>query len=145
MSIPKVKKNGEPSRQGEGGGQPPKYGNAIEIHQRILKYFDSCTASHTLPNKAGLCVYLNISRDTYNEYKKKYPDTLKACEHWIENAWVQRLAGTSPTGAIFYLKNAFKEDYKDRQETDITSGGEKLGVFNDEQVKKIASEILSKK
>jgi len=33
---------------------------------------------------------------------------------------VQRLGGTTPTGAIFYLKNAFKDDYKDRHETDTT-------------------------
>jgi hypothetical protein len=83
-----------------------------------------------MPNKAGLCIWLNIHKDTYNEYKKKptFSDALKGAEMWIENAWVQRLAGNAPTGAIFYLKNAFKEDYKDRSETDITSGGEKLNI-----------------
>jgi hypothetical protein len=65
--------------------------------------------------------HLRISRDTYSEYRKKFPDTIKAANDWIENAWVQRLSTTAPTGAIFYLKNAFKEDYRDRTETDVTS------------------------
>jgi hypothetical protein len=82
-----------------------------------------------MPNKAGLCVFLNISRSTYNEYKKKYPDALKGIEDYIENAWVQRLAGTTPTGAIFYLKNAFSNDYRDRTETDLTTKGEKVQGF----------------
>lgn len=83
-----------------------------------------------MPEKAGLCIWLGIHRDTYNEYKKKpgFSDVLKGAELWIERAWVQRLAGNAPTGAIFYLKNAFREEYRDRQETDITTGGDKLQI-----------------
>jgi len=40
------------------------------------------------------------------------------------------LAGTTPTGAIFYLKNAFSADYRDRTETDLTSKGEKITGIN---------------
>jgi len=94
-----------------------------------MAYFENCEKSYTMPNKAGLCVWTHISRDTYCEYRKKYPDTIKAIDDYIENAWVQRLATTSPTGAIFYLKNAFKEDYRDRIEQDVTSGGEKVQGF----------------
>jgi len=112
--------------QKDRGGRPPKYEDPVVFHDTVIKYFDSCEKSKTLPNKAGLCVFLNISRDTYNEYKKRFPDTLKATEDYIENSWVQRLAGNSPTGAIFYLKNAFKEHYKDKHETDVTSGGKPL-------------------
>ena len=83
-----------------------------------------------MPNKAGLCIWLNISRDTYNEYKKsKFPDAIKVAEAYIENSWVQRLASTAPTGAIFYLKNAFSADYRERVETDVTSGGERVQGF----------------
>ena len=67
-----------------------------------------------MPNKAGLCVYLGICKETYNDYKKKFSDSIKGFESITENAWVQRLGGSSPTGAIFYLKNAF--DYRDKQE-----------------------------
>jgi hypothetical protein len=108
------------------GGRPPKFNDAEAIAKKVLAYFDSCEKSRTMPNKAGLCISLNISRDTYNEYKKKFPDAIKAAESWIENAWVQRLAGNSPTGAIFYLKNAFKDDYREKQEVDHTSKGKEL-------------------
>lgn len=94
----------------------------------IKAYIDNCTEHHEMPNKAGLCIWLNIHKDTYNEYKKKpvFSDALKGAEMWIENAWVQRLSTNAPTGAIFYLKNAFHADYKDRYENDLTSGGKPL-------------------
>jgi hypothetical protein len=57
-----------------------------------------------MPNKAGLRVRLTISRETYSDYKKKYPDAIKAAEAVIENAWVRRLAGPNATGSIFYLR-----------------------------------------
>jgi hypothetical protein len=110
------------------GGRPPKYANLNDLANNITKYFDSCDENRQLPNKAGLCIWLNITRETYNEYRKKpeFSDAIKACDSMIENAWVQRLAGNSPTGAIFYLKNAFREEYRDRHETDLTSGGEAI-------------------
>ena len=102
-------------------GRPPKYDSSDTLDKRIVAYIKRCDKNGSMPNKAGLCVWLGISRDTYNEYKKKFPDTLKAVEAFIEDAWVQRLAATAATGAIFYLKNAFKEHYRDRTETDITT------------------------
>ncbi len=106
--------------------RPPKYSNSDTLEEKILVYFEKCIEKKEIPNKAGLCLFLGISRDTYSEYRKKFPDTIKGADTSIENAWVQRLAGNSPTGAIFYLKNAYKEHYKDRNETDLTSGGDKL-------------------
>ncbi len=119
----KKKKRGH---QGEGGGRPPKIPNEEVLSSLIENYLKVCDETNTLPNKAGLRYALHLDRTTYNSYKNKYPDTLKRTEDWIEQCWIKRLAGNSPTGAIFYLKNAFKEDYKDRQETDVTSGGEPL-------------------
>ena len=117
-------------RQGEGGGRPPKYADEKILLDKILEYFAQCEEKKEMPNKAGLRLFLDISRDTYNEYKKRFPDALKRAEAFIENAWVQRLGGNSPTGAIFYLKNAFFEDYRDRTETDLTSKGEKIAGIN---------------
>lgn len=111
-------------------GRPPKYSDAEALHKGINAYFKSCAEAGNMPNKAGLCIWLNISRDTYNEYKKsKFPDAIKVAEAYIENSWVQRLASTAPTGAIFYLKNAFSADYRERVETDVTSGGERVQGF----------------
>src|ERR1035437_6569165 len=110
-------------------GRPPRFESEKELADALVKYFKACSETRDMPNKAGLCVALHISSDTYSEYRKKYPDTIKGADGIIENAWVQRLAGTTPTGAIFYLKNAFKEDYRDRTETDVTSMGEKVQGF----------------
>ena len=102
-------------------GRPPKYETEDDFAKAVEEYFKSCRETNQMPNKAGLCVVTHISRDTYNEYKKRFPDALKWVESYIENAWVQRLAANAATGAIFYLKNAFSADYRDRTETDITS------------------------
>lgn len=114
----------------------------------ILVYFDECKDSKPLvvmPTKAGLCLALDITRDTYNEYKKKpdFSDTLKKAELLMENLWTQRLGGTSPTGAIFYLKNAFKEHYKDRYNTDVTTKGKQIATFDEKQLETIARRVLN--
>ena len=106
-------------------GRLPKYTEKA-LKDKLLDYFGECDAKKLLPNKAGVCVFLGISRETYSEYRKKYPYAIKRTDNLIEEAWVQRLAGNAPTGAIFYLKNAFKEHYQDRRDTDITSGGKPI-------------------
>ena len=111
-------------------GRPPKYGSVKVFNDAVNAYFEMCKEKILMPSKAGFCYALDISRDTYNEYKKRFPDTLRQVEHYIESAWVQRLAGTAATGAIFYLKNAFSADYRDRTETDVTSKGEKITGIN---------------
>jgi hypothetical protein len=60
-----------------------------------------------MPNKAGLCVWLQISGDTYNEYKKRFSETLKATEEVIQNARVQRLKVQSEPSATAVTTAAF--------------------------------------
>lgn len=95
-----------------------KFKTEEELDKRCKEYFKDCIKSKDkkLPSKAGLLVKLDLGRTQYNEYKKKYPNAVKKAENIIEEAWVQRLSGAAATGAIFYLKNAFKENYKDRRE-----------------------------
>jgi len=111
-------------------GKPPKYASGKDIWAKADEYFKKCDDTRQMPEKAGLCLFLGISRDTYSEYRKKYPDTIKAIDLYIESNWVRRLSGQAATGAIFYLKNAFKEEYKDRQETDITTQGQQITSIN---------------
>lgn len=109
------------------GGRPPKYDDESVLSSIIEAYFQLCDKNKQLPSKAGLRYALDISRDTYNEYKKdRFPDTIKRAEDFMEQAWVNRLNSQSPTGAIFYLKNAFKDDYRDKHETDVTTNGKEL-------------------
>lgn len=109
--------------QGEGGGRPPIFENEQDLRAEVTAYFERCHKTSTLPNKAGLCVFIHVSRDTYNEYKKKFPDTLKVAEGFMEDAWVQRLKYQGATGPIFYLKNAFKQHYKDKIENSVDHSG----------------------
>lgn len=101
-------------------GRPPAFETEKEFTDAVWDYIDSCKQTGQMPNKAGMRFYLCISHDTWSVYREKFPEAHKEAEDFIENAWVQRLAGTTPTGAIFYLKNAFKEDYRDRHETENT-------------------------
>lgn len=100
-------------------GRPPKFKTEAELMSAIFKYFEEIPIFN-VPTKAGLILALDISRDTYSEYRKKFPDTIRRANSAIEDAWLQRLTGKQATGPIFYLKNAFKEDYKDRHESDVT-------------------------
>lgn len=105
--------------------RPKKYTTTNDINDKVISYLNYCKEKNELPNKAGLCSYLDITKETYCQYKKKdeFSDSIKRFENYTENLWVQRLGGNCPTGAIFYLKNAFREDWQDRHETDVTSGG----------------------
>lgn len=124
------------------GGRPPLYSSEEELLNKILKYFAHCHDNGRIrPNKAGLRLYLDIGKDTYVEYKTRFPDAMKKAEAYIEDAWVQRLDDMSPTGAIFYLKNAFKEDYKDRVAEDERQTV--VNIFLPEQVKRIAGRIIN--
>ena len=109
-------------------GRPPKYKTSLDLWKVASEYFELCDKNKQLPEKAGLCIFLEITRDTYSEYRKRedLSDTIKRLDLYIESNWVRRLNSQSPVGAIFYLKNAFKEEYRDRHETDITSGGDKI-------------------
>ena len=106
--------------------RPKKYPTEESLLNKAAEYFGKCDKEKLMPSKAGLRVFLNIDKSTYSDYKKLYPNPIKRSEDLIEEAWVQRLNGVAATGAIFYLKNAFFEDYRDRVETDITSGGKPL-------------------
>lgn len=101
-------------------GRPAKYETAEALQEGISSFFKLCDKKRQLPEKAGLCVFLGISRDTYSEYRKQFPDTIRFADNYIESNWVRRLSGQSAAGAIFYLKNAFRNDYKDKYDSDVT-------------------------
>ena len=106
-----------------------KFPTQEQFESSIVRYLTDCKTNRELPNVAGMCVSLDIGRTQFYEYAKKYPNTISRIRAHIENAWVNRLGELSPTGAIFYLKNAFRGLYKDRKETDITSGGKPLPLL----------------
>lgn len=74
----------------------------------------------------GLALALDTSRETLINYEEKeeFFDTIKRAKEKIQNYLELNLNSPSPTGTIFNLKNNY--GWKDKTETDITSGGEKL-------------------
>lgn len=111
-------------------GRPPAFTSPEQFASQAERYFKECKGKGRgwarRPSKAGLCWWLGINKDTLNEYSKKpdYSGTVKEAYGTIELAWIDKLDHPYPTGGIFYLKNAFKEDYRDRY--DHTTDGKEL-------------------
>lgn len=71
-----------------------------------------------------MALFLDTTKETLSDYEDKpeYSDAIKTAYSIIENAWAQRLKGQSVAGVIFYLKNAFRKDWRDR--TEVEHGGD---------------------
>lgn len=104
------------------GGRPVKFKTVEDFQIGVIGYIENCEVLKEMPNKAGLCVALKIHKDTLNEYSKKdgFSAIIKEFNTVVENRWVQRLNTGAPTGAIFFLKNAFRDDYRDKHEVAVS-------------------------
>lgn len=102
-------------------GRPKQWETPEQLEAEVFDYFKEVDENGSMPTKAGLCLHLGVVIDTLQQYKDKYGEEfekiIKKTYEAIADAWSQRLSGTVPTGAIFYLKAAFH--YKDRY--DVTS------------------------
>ena len=102
-------------------GRPKKWETPEQLKVEVLDYFKEVDENGSMPTKSGLSLHLGVCIDTIDAYKNDYglefANVIKKTYEAIANAWSQRLSGTVPTGAIFYLKAAFH--YKDRY--DVTS------------------------
>lgn len=115
--------------------RPLLFKNKDELQSRIDAYFESC---YSIDDKGartqvrpytitGLAVSLDTSRQTLVNYedKEEFFDTIKKAKDIIENWTEEQLYRTTQvTGVIFNLKNNY--EWKDKTETDITTGGEKI-------------------
>lgn len=95
----------------------PKLYEGPEFEEAVTDYFQNLEEGE-MPTKAGLLLSIGLSRETWKEYKQRpeFVYTIKDAEFTIEDAWIQKLTGGGATGPIFYLKNAFKESYRDTQD-----------------------------
>ena len=91
-------------------GRPRAY-TEVEIMQRkIDKYFKECEEKCQPYTVTGLCIALDICRDTLSEYMKneEFSDTIKKAKLKVENYLERHLiTDSSTTGIIFNLKNNF--------------------------------------
>lgn len=91
-------------------GRPKKYTEVELIQQKIDAYFKECDNKHTPYTVTGICLALDITRETLNQYLKdsEFSDTIKKAKLKVENYLEKHLiTDTSTTGIIFNLKNNF--------------------------------------
>ena len=99
------------------GGRPKAYTEVEIMQQKIDKYFNECKKKQEPYTITGLCIALDICRDTLSEYMKndEFSDTIKKAKLKVENYLEKHLiTDSSTTGIIFNLKNNF--GWKDKQE-----------------------------
>jgi hypothetical protein len=110
-----------------------KYPDDKILIDKIDKYFDLCDLGRVKLDKdgneivkikpytiSGLCLYLDITRETLNEYSKtkEHSDTIKKARLRVES-WLEERALTNEVNtisAIFNLKNNF--GWKDKTEVE---------------------------
>lgn len=91
-------------------GRPKKYTEVEIMQQKIDKYFEKCTKDNEPYTITGLCLALDITRETLSQYLKEeqFSDTIKKAKLKVENYLEKHLiTDSSTTGIIFNLKNNF--------------------------------------
>ncbi len=105
----------------EKGGQPPKFNSVEELQAKIDRYYSECEAKELPYTITGLCLALDITRQTLLNYQNKdeYFDTIKKAKLKCENYAEQQLfTGKNVAGVIFNMKNNY--GWVDKIENKIT-------------------------
>ena len=114
---------------GNNGGRPRKYETPEEMETVLTEYFQECTDNDEWPLVTGLTLYLGFAgRKSLYEYINKYKEfsnLLKRALTTVELAYESKLSTTTPTGAIFALKNM---GWRDKQELEH-SGNVKVDLL----------------
>jgi len=113
-------------------GRHLKFKTVEELQKKIDGYFAKMKKEKRPLTITGLAVELECDRDTLLNYEKReeFFGTIKKAKQKIENYAEEKLFnGRNVAGVIFNLKNNYS-NWKDRQETDITSKGETITGIN---------------
>ena len=108
-------------------GRPLKFKTPKELQKRIDAYFKETPKDEW--TITGLALALDTSRQTLLDYQHKdeFTDAVKKAKMKVENGYELDLKKHGRSGTIFALKNF---DWKDKQETDITTQGQPLNSIN---------------
>lgn len=135
------------------GGRPTKY--TKRFAQKLLDFFDKertkiilerfyykngdekekeIEVANELPTIQGFCISIGIVKDTLHrwvEIHKEFSDAYKKAKEMQEEFWLQNsIRGLyNPAFTIFAGKNMF--GWRDKTETDITSGGKPIPILGD--------------
>lgn len=110
-----------------GVGRPLKFQNVEELDKKISEYFEITPKDEW--TWTGLALFLDTDKWTLTGYKERdeFSASIKNALLKVENGYEIDLKKHGRTGTIFALKNF---DWKDKNETDITTKGEKVNGFN---------------
>lgn len=148
---------------GNNMGRPPLFDNPEALQAKVDEYFiwvlgerewvvnDSGEREERVKRAAchttvtGMALFLGFeSRQSIYDYEERgdFSYIIKKARMKVEDAYEQRLHGTTPTGAIFALKNM---GWKDRTEVaPVTPDGKALSESSDDDLKKLLTDTLSK-
>lgn len=112
-------------------GRPLKFQTVEELEVQIDKYLNEVPKEEW--TITGLAIALDTYRSVlidygsgkYDEEDREFSYTVKKAKQMIEHSYEIDLKKHGRSGTIFALKNF---DWRDKQETDITSGGEKINL-----------------
>lgn len=109
-----------------------------------IQYKDRLTV--VLPTIERYAIYLKVNRDTLYEWSRVHPEFKLALER-IKTIQKQILIekGLQGTYNAAIAKLILINNHGMYDATDLTSGGEKISSFTDEQAEKIAKRILSRR
>ncbi len=123
-------------------GRPAKYKTKEELQDKIDEYFKKCDLEKEPYTVTGVCIALDITRETLKEYLKQeeFSDTIKKAKIKVENYLEKKLiTDGNTTGIIFNLKNNF--NWSDKQQ--IEHSGNVNNPFeglSTEELRKILNE-----
>jgi len=128
------------------GGRPVLYKTVEELQKIVDEYFEWCDSrlvqgydekenkqfAYISPapyTMSGLARRLGMCRKSLINYENKdeFLHAIKEAREKVHEDVETRLMEKAPTGAIFNLKNNF--DWKDKTETDFTSGGKPIPIL----------------
>ena len=104
-------------------GRPLKFQSVEELENGINEYFSVTPKDEW--TWTGLALHLDTTKETLREYKEReeFVVPLKKASLKVENGYETDLKKHGRSGTIFALKNF---DWKDKNETDITTQGDKI-------------------
>ncbi len=131
------------AKNGNAGGRPPIYKTPTCLQKKIDEYFANCPDKRTIltkmgafdvpaPTITGLAFFLGFeSRQSFYDYEnnEEFSYAIKRSRLRIEREYEKLLCTSTPSGAIFALKNF---GWKDKQDLDLNAKGINIVVGTDE-------------
>jgi hypothetical protein len=106
-------------------GRPKSYSSVAELTDAIEKYLNETDlADYTI---SGLCIALGVTRETLNQWSKpshSFSDYIRSAKMHVQLSYELLLKNKgNSTGAIFFLTNIDRDNWKKTDSLDVTSGG----------------------